>query len=129
MMASGVVTRDQDQPIISVRGLAKRFGSQQIWDDLSLDVLRGEIIGIVGGSGQGKSVLLRVITGLVTPDTGTISVFGRDVRELSREEKVDMESRWGVLFQDGALFSSLTVFAEYSGANARTSGIAAVDHG
>ncbi len=109
MMASNVATRDQDQPIISVRGLAKRFGTQQIWDDLNLDVLRGEIIGIVGGSGQGKSVLLRVITGLVTPDTGTISVFGRDVRELSREEKVDMESRWGVLFQDGALFSSLTV--------------------
>jgi phospholipid/cholesterol/gamma-HCH transport system ATP-binding protein len=96
-------------PIISVKGLAKKFGSQQIWDDLSLDVYRGEIIGIVGGSGQGKSVLLRVITGLVAPDTGTISVFGRNVRELTREEKIDMESRWGVLFQDGALFSSLSV--------------------
>ena len=108
-MASDLPVSDQDLPIISVRGLAKRFGSQQIWDNLNLDVLRGEIIGIVGGSGQGKSVLLRVITGLVTPDAGSISVFGRDVRQLNREEKVDMESRWGVLFQDGALFSALTV--------------------
>ena len=108
-MAGTVNVAEQIPAIISVKGLAKKFGSQQIWDDLNLDVYRGEVIGVVGGSGQGKSVLLRVITGLVTPDKGTISVFGRDVRELSREEKVDMESRWGVLFQDGALFSSLTV--------------------
>lgn len=107
---AGAVTKTETSPaIISVKGLAKKFGDQQIWDDLNLDVYRGEVIGVVGGSGQGKSVLLRVITGLVTPDKGTISVFGRDVRELNREEKVDMESRWGVLFQDGALFSSLTV--------------------
>lgn len=99
----------QPLPIISVKGLAKTFGTQQIWNGLDLDVYRGEVIGIVGGSGQGKSVLLRVITGLVTPDAGSISVFGRDVSSLTREEKVDMESRWGVLFQDGALFSSLTV--------------------
>ena len=108
-MSTQVTVREQDKPIISVKGLAKKFGTQQIWDDLSLDVYRGEIIGIVGGSGQGKSVLLRVITGLVTPDKGTINIFGRNVRELNREEKIDMESRWGVLFQDGALFSSLTV--------------------
>jgi len=108
-MAGKVNVAEQIPAIISVKGLAKKFGSQQIWDDLNLDVYRGEVIGVVGGSGQGKSVLLRVITGLVMPDKGTISVFGRDVRELSREEKIDMESRWGVLFQDGALFSSLTV--------------------
>ena len=108
-MAGTVNVAEQIPAIISVKGLAKSFGSQQIWDDLNLDVYRGEVIGVVGGSGQGKSVLLRVITGLVMPDKGTISVFGRDVRELSREEKIDMESRWGVLFQDGALFSSLTV--------------------
>jgi len=106
-MADGAIAKDM--PIISVKGLAKTFGTQQIWNGLDLDVYRGEVIGIVGGSGQGKSVLLRVITGLVTPDAGTISVFGRDVSTLTREEKVDMESRWGVLFQDGALFSSLTV--------------------
>lgn len=108
MSADGSQAR-QPLPIISVKGLAKTFGTQQIWNGLDLDVYRGEVIGIVGGSGQGKSVLLRVITGLVTPDAGSISVFGRDVSTLSREEKVDMESRWGVLFQDGALFSSLTV--------------------
>jgi len=99
----------ETEVIISVRNLAKRFGTQQIWDDLNLDVHRGEVLGVVGGSGQGKSVLLRVITGLVKPDTGTITIFGRDVRELDREERVDMEARWGVLFQDGALFSALTV--------------------
>lgn len=108
MTGQAVASRDRT-PIISVKGLAKSFGGQQIWDNLNLDVYRGEIVGIVGGSGVGKSVLLRVITGLVTPDSGTISVFGRDVRELNREEKIDMESRWGVLFQDGALFSSLSV--------------------
>ncbi len=108
-MAGTLKVSEQVPAIISVKGLAKKFGSQQIWDDLNLDVYRGEVIGVVGGSGQGKSVLLRVITGLVTPDKGTISVFGRNVRELNREEKIDMESRWGVLFQDGALFSSLTV--------------------
>ncbi len=97
------------EKIISVRGLAKRFGSKQIWNDLNLDVQRGEILAVVGGSGQGKSVLLRVITGLVEPDAGSIQIFGRDVSKLSPEETVDMESRWGVLFQDGALFSSLTV--------------------
>ncbi len=95
--------------IIRVRGLAKRFGAQQIWTNLDLDVYRGEVLGIVGGSGQGKSVLLRVITGLVKPDAGRIEIFDRDVRELNLEERVDMEARWGVLFQDGALFSSLTV--------------------
>jgi len=109
MMAADGSQGGQTMPIISVKGLAKTFGTQQIWNGLDLDVHRGEVIGVVGGSGQGKSVLLRVITGLVTPDAGTISVFGRDVSQLTREEKVDMESRWGVLFQDGALFSSLTV--------------------
>lgn len=108
-MAADGATAGQPLPIISVKGLAKTFGTQQIWNGLDLDVYRGEVIGIVGGSGQGKSVLLRVITGLVSPDSGTISVFGRDVSTLKREEKIDMESRWGVLFQDGALFSALTV--------------------
>jgi len=97
------------ETIISVRGLAKRFGTKQIWTDLNLDVMRGEILAVVGGSGQGKSVLLRVITGLVQPDAGSIQIFGKDVDKLTAEETIDMESRWGVSFQDGALFSSLTV--------------------
>lgn len=109
VLSKELVAASEPETIISVRGLAKRFGSQQIWQSLDLDVYRGEVLGVVGGSGQGKSVLLRVITGLVRPDAGTIRIFGRDVRELNREERVDMEARWGVLFQDGALFSSLTV--------------------
>ncbi|MEC9369603.1 MAG: ABC transporter ATP-binding protein [Pseudomonadota bacterium] len=108
-MSRDVVKTNNQQAIISVRGLAKKFGSQQIWDGLDLDVYRGEILGIVGGSGQGKSVLLRVITGLVKPDAGQVEVFGRDTSTLNREERIEMEERWGVLFQDGALFSSLTV--------------------
>ena len=108
-MSREIVAPTESETIISVRGLAKSFGTQQIWECLDLDVYRGEVLGVVGGSGQGKSVLLRVITGLVQPDAGTIRIFDRDVRELDREEKVDMEARWGVLFQDGALFSSLTV--------------------
>ncbi len=97
------------EPVIRVRGLAKSFGSHQIWDGLDLDVNRGEILAIVGGSGQGKSVLMRVITGLIKPDAGEVEVFGRNVKELSDEERIEMEVRWGMLFQEGALFSSLTV--------------------
>ena len=95
--------------LISVRGLAKSFGGYQIWDGLNLDVYRGEILAIVGGSGQGKSVLLRVITGLVKPDVGEVELFGRNAKTLTPQDRVDIESRWGILFQDGALFSSLTV--------------------
>jgi len=92
-----------------VRGLAKSFGTHQIWDGLNLDVYRGEILAIVGGSGQGKSVLMRVITGLVMPDTGVVALFGQDAMTLTAQARLDIEKRWGILFQDGALFSSLTV--------------------
>ena len=95
--------------IISVRGLAKSFGTHQIWDSLSLDVYRGEILAIVGGSGQGKSVLMRVITGLLKPDKGDVGLFGQDTKTLSPDARLDIEKRWGILFQDGALFSALTV--------------------
>lgn len=95
--------------IISVRGLAKSFGTHQIWESLSLDVYRGEILAIVGGSGQGKSVLMRVITGLLKPDKGDVGLFGQDTKTLSAEARLEIEKRWGILFQDGALFSALTV--------------------
>lgn len=95
--------------VIRVRGLAKSFGSHRIWNSLDLDVFRGEILAIVGGSGQGKSVLMRVITGLVIPDAGQVALFGRSVKQITPQERVDIEKRWGILFQDGALFSSLTV--------------------
>jgi len=98
-----------DDIIIDVRGLRNAFGDNIIHDNLDLQVRRGEVIGIVGGSGTGKSVLLRTILGLKKPDAGRISVFGIDLERLSDDERRQQERRWGVLFQDGALFSSLTV--------------------
>ncbi|WP_333684923.1 ABC transporter ATP-binding protein [Pontibaca methylaminivorans] len=96
-------------PIIRVRGLVKSFGTHTVHDGLDLDVRRGEIMGIVGGSGTGKSVLLRQIVGLLKPDAGEIEVFGEDVRDTSGDAYRQLRRRWGVMFQDGALFSSLTV--------------------
>jgi phospholipid/cholesterol/gamma-HCH transport system ATP-binding protein len=97
------------EPIIRVRGLVNRFGVETVHDGVDLDVLRGEVIGIVGGSGSGKSVLLRTIIGLNRPVAGRVEVFGRDVWEMTEHQRRQLENRWGVLFQDGALFSSLTV--------------------
>jgi len=104
-----VIVEDGREVVIRVRGLAKSFGTHQIWDELNLDVYRGEILAIVGGSGQGKSVLMRVITGLVLPDTGVVALFGQNAKTLTPQARLDIERRWGILFQDGALFSSLTV--------------------
>lgn len=98
-----------DDNIISIRGLKNQFGSQVIHDGLDLDVKRGEVLGIVGGSGTGKSVLLRTIIGLNKPRAGQIKVFGEDLTRLPDDVRREWESHWGVLFQDGALFSSLTV--------------------
>jgi phospholipid/cholesterol/gamma-HCH transport system ATP-binding protein len=97
------------EPIIRVRGLVNRFGAEIVHDGLDLEVRRGEVIGIVGGSGSGKSVLLRTIIGLNRPAAGTVEVFGRDLLAMDDRQRHALESRWGVLFQDGALFSSLTV--------------------
>jgi phospholipid/cholesterol/gamma-HCH transport system ATP-binding protein len=98
-----------NDPIISVRGLVTRFGTHTVHDGLDLDVKQGEIIGVVGGSGTGKSVLLRAIVGLLEPNAGQIEVFGQSVRSTSDAEFRALRRRWGVMFQDGALFSSLTV--------------------
>ena len=97
------------EAIIEVRGVVNRFGTQVVHDDLDLDVYRGEILGIVGGSGTGKSVLLRSIVGLNRPAAGSIRVFGVDVLNTSEAEREAVSRRWGVLFQQGALFSALTV--------------------
>lgn len=97
------------QPVIRVRGLVNRFGPQTVHDGLDLDVLPGEVLGVVGGSGTGKSVLMRTIIGLNRPKAGTIEVFGQDQARLSEKQRQSIGQRWGVLFQDGALFSSLTV--------------------
>jgi len=106
-------TRNADKPdksiVIKVRKLVNGFGDQLLHDHLDLDVYRGEILGVVGGSGTGKSVLLRSIVGLNKIQSGTIEVFGRDTSELSDAEMRQIEMRWGVLFQEGALFSSQTI--------------------
>ena len=98
-----------EQTVISVRDLVVGFGSQVVLDRLSLDVHRGEILGIVGGSGSGKSVLLRAIIGLLPMRGGTIEVLGTELSCADEEQRRSTERRWGVLFQQGALFSSLSV--------------------
>jgi phospholipid/cholesterol/gamma-HCH transport system ATP-binding protein len=95
--------------VIRVRGLRNAFGTHVVHDNLDLDVRRGEILGVVGGSGTGKSVLLRSIAGLQRPAAGSVSVLGVDVLTADEDTRSALESRWGVMFQDGALFSSLTV--------------------
>ncbi len=97
------------EPVIRVRGLRNQFGTQVVHDNLDLDVLEGEVLGVVGGSGSGKSVLLRTIVGLRQQQAGTIEVLGQDTKTLSAREAKALRAHWGVLFQDGALFSSLTV--------------------
>lgn len=94
--------------VISVRSLHNRFGDEVVHDRLDLDVYRGEILGVVGGSGSGKSVLMRTILGLVRPQAGTIDVLGKRIGD-DRAAHGLLRRRSGVLFQDGALFSSLTV--------------------
>jgi len=96
-------------PKVSVRGLVNRFGQQTVHDGLELDILPGEIFGIVGGSGSGKSVLLRSILGLQRPRAGTIELDGRDITRLSPAELRAVKRGYGVTFQHGALFTSLTV--------------------
>jgi phospholipid/cholesterol/gamma-HCH transport system ATP-binding protein len=98
-----------NEPVISVRDLVVGFGDVPVLDRLSLDVMRGEILGFVGGSGAGKSVLMRTIIGLLPKRAGRIEVFGTDLHEASEDARQAVERRWGVLFQEGALFSSLNV--------------------
>ena len=97
------------QVVIEVRDLVVGFGDHIVLDHVDLDVYRGEILGFVGGSGAGKSVLMRTVIGLLPKRSGTIKVFGVDLATASDAERQAVERRWGVLFQQGALFSSLTV--------------------
>ncbi|MEQ7873768.1 ABC transporter ATP-binding protein [Sphingomonas sp. ASV193] len=92
-----------------VRGLDNAFGDQVIHKDLNLDVRRGEILGVVGGSGTGKSVLMRSIIGLQVPQAGEIEVLGENMVGRDELEAKNIRRRWGILFQNGALFSTLTV--------------------
>ena len=111
MMAIRSTALDQDNAelAIRVRGMVNRFGSQTVHEGLDLDVRRGEILGVVGGSGTGKSVLMRSILGLRTPNEGEIEVLGVNARSDDPSDRLHIERNTGVLFQDVALFSSLTV--------------------
>ncbi|CAH1667300.1 MAG: ABC transporter ATP-binding protein [Chelatococcus sp.] len=107
--ADGHATEPNREVVIRVRDLEVGFGEKTIMKGLDLDVYRGEILGFVGASGMGKSVLTRTILGLVRKRHGTIEVFGENLDELSDDSRRAVERRWGVLFQQGALFSALTV--------------------
>ena len=103
------IDRDRHEDIIRIRGVRNQFGEQVVHDDLDLDVRSGEILGVVGGSGSGKSVLMRSIIGLRKPNAGQIEVLGVDAASDNEADRALIERNTGVLFQDGALFSSLTV--------------------
>lgn len=94
------------EPIISIRHIQNRFGAQVVHEDVSFDIMPGEIVGIVGGSGSGKSVLLKTMVGLREQDGGEVLIAGRDIRQVPPVERASL---FGMLFQQGALFSSLTV--------------------
>jgi phospholipid/cholesterol/gamma-HCH transport system ATP-binding protein len=97
------------EAVIEVRGLRNQFGAQVVHENLDIDVWRGEIVGVVGGSGSGKSVLMRSIIGLNRPAAGSVKLLGVDMMRADDAQRADVESRCGVLFQNGALFSSLSV--------------------
>jgi phospholipid/cholesterol/gamma-HCH transport system ATP-binding protein len=96
------------EPAIHIRDLVVGFGDRTVLDGVSFDVNRGEIFGFVGGSGSGKSVLLRTVIGLLRSRAGTIDVLGHRLTGASEQLRRKIERRWGILFQQGALFSSLS---------------------
>ena len=111
-MSTSPILPDGETPVIRIRGLRNAFGEegqQVIHDGLDLDVKRGEILGVVGGSGTGKSVLMRSIIGLQTPEAGEVEVLGENMIGRDEDEAKNIRRRWGILFQNGPLFSTLTV--------------------
>jgi phospholipid/cholesterol/gamma-HCH transport system ATP-binding protein len=98
-----------DAPPVEVKGLVSRFGEHVVHDGLDLEVRAGEVLGLVGGSGSGKSVLLNTLIGLKAPDGGSVRIFGYDLAKATTADWEAIERSWGVLFQQGALFSNLTV--------------------
>ena len=97
------------KPVVRVHGLVTRFGAQVVHDGLDLEVQPNEIFGVVGGSGSGKSVLLRAILGLRRPQGGSVELYGRDIQRLSPPERLSLVQSCGVTFQNGALISSLNI--------------------
>ena len=103
------MTDEADDTVIRIEGLLTRLGGRVLHDHIDLSVHRGEVLGVVGGSGAGKSVLLRTIIGLNRAVSGRIEVLGQDMTKLHGDALRRVQTRWGVLFQDGALFSGQTV--------------------
>ncbi len=101
--------QNRDEIVIKVKDVVNRFGTRVVHDHVNLEVRRGEVLALVGGSGAGKSVLLHSIIGLRKPDEGTVEIFGQQVGDLDSVNMRNLDARWGMLFQDGALFSSQTV--------------------
>src|SRR3989338_2083461 len=95
--------------IISIKNLTKRFGDRTILNGINLDVYEGETLVVMGGSGCGKSTLLRHLIGAIKPDSGEVWMFGKDIAKASSDEMDEMRKKFGMLFQSGALFDSLTV--------------------
>ena len=108
-MAEREAPLDESAPPIEVRGLTTAFGDHVVHENLDLSVRRGDVLGVVGGSGAGKSVLLNTIIGLRPAQAGVIRIFGADIRHARRRQWTAIERRWGVLFQQGALWTNLTV--------------------
>ena len=96
-------------PIVSYRNVEKSFGSNRIYRDITLDIHRGETLCIIGGSGTGKSVMMKMLVGLLAPDAGEIQVFGQSIVGLKQHQWIDIRRRVAMLFQGGALFDSFTV--------------------
>nr|WP_223466279.1 ATP-binding cassette domain-containing protein [Massilia soli] len=101
---------DVGPPVVEIRALRTQFGRTVVHQDLDLDIYKGEILSIVGGSGTGKTVLLRQMLGLETPARGSVRVFGEDISEADAQQLQRMRNHWGMLFQQGAMYSALTVF-------------------
>lgn len=101
---------DVGAPVVEIRNLWTRFGRTVVHQDLNLDIHAGEILSIVGGSGTGKTVLLRQMLGLERPSAGSVKVFGEDISQAEPEQLQHMRNHWGMLFQQGALYSALSVF-------------------
>ena len=109
-MKSAIQTAaETKQPVIEISKMSTRFGDHVVHDGLDLDVRRAEIFALIGGSGSGKSTLLREMILLQKPDSGTIRVLGVDLQNIGDDEAIALRQRWGVMFQHGGLFGSLTV--------------------
>src|SRR6201985_3324574 len=102
-------SKPKNEVVISIKGLKKSFGKKHVLTDINLEVHRGENIVVLGKSGQGKSVTIQCIVGLLTPDSGTLKVFGKDVPDMNEKELKELRMKIGFLFQGAALYDSMTV--------------------